>query len=225
MFQVVFDETVKGSRSYEAAVKMGFVLLKPSKLHEGHAVIIVSTKRNGNTFNYKVTKAESTFVVVLIQKIMKCPDIEMGIDTPEITKTSTQEAQILGSNLIDAALRNFFRHTSILPLQRQTIISTMAGESILTVSGTGGGKSLMYSLPTVLSSKVTMVISPLKSLIDDTSIGCLNLNISVCKFTGDVPLHIRTEQVKNVDNYRVIFVTPECLEGGEALGGKIDELV
>ena len=78
----------------------------------------------------------------------------------------------------------------------------------------------MYLLPAVLSSKVTMVISPLKSLIDDSLIHCLNLNISACKFTGDVPSHIRTEQVKNVSDYRVIFVTPECLEDGETLRQK-----
>ncbi len=83
----------------------------------------------------------------------------------------------------------------------------------------------MYLLPAVLSSKVTMVVSPLKSLIDDTLICCLNLNISACKLTGDIPLHIRTERVENACNYRVIFVTPECLEDGEPLREKIDKLV
>ena len=101
---------------------------------------------------------------------MKCPDnddtdIETGFDTSAITKTSTQEMQTLGSDLIDEALRNDFGHTSFLPLQRETIVSTMTGE---TVAGTGSGKSLMYLLPAVLSLKVTMVISPLKSLFDDT---------------------------------------------------------
>ena len=101
----------------------------------------------------------------------------------------------------------------------------MAGENVLTVAGTGRGKSLMYLLPAVLSSKVTMVISPLKSLMDDSLIRCLNLNISACKFTGDVPLHTRTEQVNDLKNYRVIFVTPECLEDGETLRQKVDELL
>ena len=73
--------------------------------------------------------------------------------------------QISGSNLIESTLKNYFGHTSFLPLQRETIVSTMAGESVLTVAGTGGGKSLIYLLPAVLSSKVTMVVSPLKSTL------------------------------------------------------------
>ena len=113
--------------------------------------------------------------------------------------------QISGSDSIESTLKNYFGYTSFLPLQQETITSTMAGENVLAVAGTGGGKSLMYLFPAVLSSKVTMVISPLKSLIDDSLIRCLNLNISACKFTGDVPLHTRTEQVDDLKNYRVIF--------------------
>ena len=209
---------------------MAFVLLESGKLDEGDAVVIVSSN-NGNTFKFKVTKAESTPIAVeLVQKVLQFPDeddteTEIGIDTFANTKTSTQEMQISGSDLIESTLKNYFGHTSFLPLQRETIVSTMAGESVLTVAGTGGGKSLMYLLPAVLSSKVTMVVSPLKSLIDDTLIRCLNLNISACKLTGDIPLHIRTERVENACNYRVIFVTPECLEDGEPLREKIDELV
>ena len=126
---------------------------------------------------------------------------------------------------MESTLKNYFGYTSFLPLQQETIISTMAGENVLTIAGTGRGKSLMYFLPAVLSSKVTMVISPLKSLIDDSLIRCLNLNISAWKFTGDVPLHTRTEQVNDLKNYRVIFVTPECLEDGETLRQKVDELL
>ena len=195
-------------------------------------MVNVSDVRDGNVFRYKVAKAESTPVAVeLIQKILLFPDIddaetETGIDTsPVNTKTSTQEMQISGSDLIESTFKNYFGYTSFLPLQQETIMSTMAGENVLTVAGTGRGKSLMYLLSAVLSSKVTMVISPFESLIDDSLIRCLNLNISACKFTGDVPLHTRTEQVNDLKNYRVIFVTPECLEDGETLRQKVDELL
>ena len=50
-------------------------------------------------------------------------------------------------------------------------------------------------------------------------------NLPACKFAGDVPLHTRTEQVNYLKNYRVIFVTPECLEDGETLRQKVDELL
>jgi superfamily II DNA helicase RecQ len=151
-FKVVSNETVltvKVSSSFEAAVKMAFVLLESGKLDEGDAIVIVSSN-NGNAFKFKVTKAESTPIAVeLVQKVLQFPDeddteTEIGIDTFANTKTSTQEMQISGSDLIESTLKNYFGHTSFLPLQRETIVSTMAGESVLTVAGTGGGKSLMY---------------------------------------------------------------------------------
>ena len=103
-FEVTSNETVltvEGCSSFEAAVKMAFVLLEAGKLDEGDAVVNVSGVRDGNVFRYKVTKAESTPVAVeLIQKILQFPNIddaetETGIDTsPVNTKTSTQEVQI-----------------------------------------------------------------------------------------------------------------------------------
>lgn len=110
-------------------------------------------------------------------------ETETGMDTSAIinTKMSTQEMQISGSDLIESTLKNYFGYTSFRPLQQEKIISTIVPENVLTIAGTGGGKSLMYLLPAIHSSKVTMVISPLKSLINDSLIRCLNLNISACK--------------------------------------------
>ena len=117
-FEVTSNETVltvKGGSSFEAAVRMAFVLLEAGKLDEGDAVVNVSGTQNA--FRYKVTKAEWTPVAVeLIQKILQFPEdddteIETGIHTSVITKTSTQEMQISGSDLIESTLKNYFGYT------------------------------------------------------------------------------------------------------------------
>jgi superfamily II DNA helicase RecQ len=100
----------------------------------------------------------------------------------------------------------------------------MAEKNVLTVVGTGVGKTLTYLLPAVLSSHPTLVLSPIKSLIDDALVRCLDLNIRSCKFTGDVPHDVRVEQIHNIEDFKIIFATPECLEDGEPLRVKVDGL-
>ena len=76
--------------------------------------------------------------------------------------------------LIDQSLRRFFGFDSFKPLQKETILSTMNGQNVLTIVGTGKGKTLMYMLPAVLSSKPTVVLCPIKSLVEEVQEkGCI----------------------------------------------------
>ena len=119
--------------------------------------------------------------------------------------------------LIENTLTHFFGFSSFRPLQQETIVSTMNMEDVMTVVGTGGGKSLTYMLPAVLSSKPTVVVSPIKSLIDDILSRCQTLNILACKLTGDVSKELYDDQLMKISEFKIILVTPEILKDGELI--------
>ena len=220
---------VKASSSFEAAVKMAFALRELGQLNIGGVYIVVISP-NGDEFKYNAIKADPLAVKLVEKNVKVAQNVVNSVSTnddPVVITSSNASARLDFSNgsLINTTLRNYFGFPSFKPLQKETIVSTMAGKNVLAVIGTGGGKTLTYLLPAVLSSNPTLVISPIKSLIDDALVRCLNTNILSCKFTGDVPHDVRDEQLQNIESFKIIFATPECLESGEPFRVKIDGLI
>ena len=76
-------------------------------------------------------------------------------------------------------------------------------------------------LPSVLAIRSTLIVSSIKSLIDDLLFRCQDLNITACKFTGEVPSSNQEDQLQQFESYRIILVTPEMCEEGP-LSDKIE---
>lgn len=66
-----------------------------------------------------------------------------------------------------AALRQHFGFPEFRPAQRRVIASVLAGRQVLAVLPTGGGKSVCFQIPALIRPGLTIVISPLISLMQD----------------------------------------------------------
>src|SRR5215212_6203418 len=64
-------------------------------------------------------------------------------------------------------LQNLFGLDEFRPSQREVIEDVLAGRDVLCVMPTGAGKSLCYQLPAAITNGLTIVVSPLISLMED----------------------------------------------------------
>ena len=65
------------------------------------------------------------------------------------------------------ALREVFGFAGFRPGQREAVEAALAGRDVLVVMPTGSGKSLCYQLPALMRADLTLVVSPLVSLMQD----------------------------------------------------------
>src|SRR5688500_13865369 len=68
-------------------------------------------------------------------------------------------------------LQRRFGFADFRPGQREAVEGALAGRDVLVVMPTGAGKSLCYQLPALMRSDLTVVVSPLVSLMQDQAEG------------------------------------------------------
>ena len=111
-------------------------------------------------------------------------------------------------------LARYFGYTSFRPGQEGLIKDILAGRDVLGIMPTGGGKSLCYQVPALLLPGVTLVISPLISLMADQVASlnasgvpavCLNSTLTDAEFSS-------TMRGILAGKYKLLYVAPERLE-------------
>ena len=81
-------------------------------------------------------------------------------------------------------LKKYFGHPGFRPGQEELVRSILSGRDTLGILPTGGGKSLCYQVPSLLFSGITLVVSPLISLMDDQVQKLLSLGIPAASLTS-----------------------------------------
>ena len=112
-------------------------------------------------------------------------------------------------------LRQYFGFSSFREGQQTLIDAVLAGRDVLGVMPTGGGKSLCYELPALLLPGLTLVISPLISLMKDQVMALRSVGIPAgCINSAMAPEELRAAyQDTRYGVYKILYVAPERLLG------------
>ena len=114
------------------------------------------------------------------------------------------------------ALTRYFGYDSFRPGQQGIVEALLAGRDVLGVMPTGAGKSVCYQIPAALSPGVTLVISPLISLMRDQvdALNDLGLPAAFINTTQTPDEQAMVFAQAAAGQIKLLYVAPERLETG-----------
>ena len=119
------------------------------------------------------------------------------------------------SDLLTSAtiLKNTFGYDTFRPLQREVIENVLAGRDTLAVMPTGGGKSLCYQIPALLLNGLTVVVSPLISLMKDQVEQLRAFGVPSLFLNSSLSPQAYQENMEYVRNgeVKLLYLAPETL--------------
>ena len=113
-----------------------------------------------------------------------------------------------------ALLKEYFGYTDFRPGQEELIDSILSGRDVLGVMPTGAGKSMCYQLPALLLPGLTLVVSPLISLMKDQVNALTQAGIPAAFLNSSLSDGQYREAFRRAraGKYKIIYVAPERLE-------------
>ena len=88
---------------------------------------------------------------------------------------------------MDEHLKATYGFNSFRPYQKEIIQDILDGQNVSAILPTGGGKSMLYQFPATYSSKITVVLSPLISLMNDQCLALGAKGIRCISLNGQTP--------------------------------------
>ena len=116
-------------------------------------------------------------------------------------------------------LKKYFGYETFRGAQEQLIDSILAGRDTLGIMPTGAGKSLCYQIPALLFEGITLVVSPLISLMKD-QVGSLNaagIHAAYLNSSLTPGQYRKALEFARQGRYPIIYVAPERLMTPEFL--------
>lgn len=112
-----------------------------------------------------------------------------------------------------AALKQYFGYSSFRQGQEELIGSLLSGRDAVGVMPTGAGKSLCFQIPALLMEGVTVVVSPLISLMKDQVGALVQAGVPVAYINSSLTAaqYRETMMRARTGGYRILYVAPERL--------------
>lgn len=112
-----------------------------------------------------------------------------------------------------SVLKDYFGHDSFRDGQEQIVDALLDGRDALCIMPTGAGKSMCYQIPALLFDGVTIVVSPLISLMKDQVGSLVQSGVPAAYINSSLSYPQFLRVLSNVEHgkYKIIYVAPERL--------------
>jgi ATP-dependent DNA helicase RecQ len=110
-------------------------------------------------------------------------------------------------------LKNVFGYDDFRPLQQEIINRTLAGNDSFVLMPTGGGKSMCFQIPALCFEGITIVVSPLISLMKDQVQALQSNGIKAEFFNSTISLQAENDVIDRATNgeIQLLYLSPEKL--------------
>ena len=173
---------------------------------------VVYTDARGEMFTCPVTKWKgyASLADVRTEEYIPMPEPP----PPDVTYSAAAAAvSFAPASDKYAVLKEYFGYDAFRDGQETLIDSILSGRDTLGVMPTGAGKSLCYQIPALMLSGVTLVVSPLISLMKDQVAALRQAGVAAAYINSSLTPRQLELALDNAaaGKYRIIYVTPERL--------------
>jgi ATP-dependent DNA helicase RecQ len=113
--------------------------------------------------------------------------------------------------MLESSLKKYFNFSQFRAGQKEIVESILAGRDVVALMPTGGGKSLCFQLPAILSEGISIVISPLIALMQDQVDGLVARGISATYINSALSFEEIDQRLADIKagKIKIIYIAPE----------------
>ncbi|XP_065558545.1 ATP-dependent DNA helicase Q1-like isoform X2 [Artemia franciscana] len=164
---------------------------------------------------------------LLVQKKDKLIEAANNKKTAKLAALNWNSEDYAWSKKLKETMNNVFGISSLRPHQLPTMNASLSGQDVILLMPTGGGKSLCFQLPAVISSGFTLVVSPLVALMEDQIMALKKKNIDAEMISASTPkdkvTQFQNAMIDKLSSMKLLYVTPEKLAKSKRFMAKLQK--
>lgn len=126
---------------------------------------------------------------------------------------------MISNNSAISVLKKYFGYDEFRPFQQEVIESILNKQDTIVIMPSGGGKSITYQIPAIISKGLTIVVSPLIALMKDQVSSLKSNGISAEFINSSLTLSEQEKVIEDVkaQKLKLLYVSPEKILSGDFL--------
>lgn len=164
----------------------------------------------------------------LIKKREKLKDAIQQQSSALLAQKDWERQDFPWSSKLDEMRNSVFCISEFRPYQLPAMNATLSGTDCILIMPTGGGKSLCYQLPALICKGISLVVSPLVSLMEDQIMGLRAIGVDARMLSAETPKEevnlVYTAMTDPKAPVKLLYVTPERLAKSKRFMAKVQKM-